>query len=66
MVTKIYRLVHSIMDLNKIVQELAEKGGKVRFVKEDMKFDGSNEGNSFLTLYFNILGFLHNLNVLLL
>jgi glycerol-3-phosphate responsive antiterminator len=33
------------MDLNKIVQGLSEKGVKVRFVKEDMKFDGSNEGN---------------------
>ena len=66
MVTKIYRLARSIMDLNKIVQELAEKGVKVRFVKEDMKFDGSNEGNSLQTLYFNILRFLHNLNVILL
>lgn len=50
------------MDLNKIVQELAEKG----VVKEDMKFDGSNEGNSLQTLLYNILGFLHNLNVILL
>ncbi|MDM5286416.1 hypothetical protein [Peribacillus frigoritolerans] len=48
------------MDLNKIVQELAEKGVKVRFVKDDMKFDGSNEGNSLQTLHFNTLGFLHN------
>ena len=45
-VTKIDRLARSIMDLNKIVHELAEKGVNVRFVKEDMKFDGSNEGNS--------------------
>lgn len=29
------------MDLNKIVHELAEKGFNVRFVKEDMKFDGA-------------------------
>ncbi|MGM0890881.1 MAG: recombinase family protein [Bacillota bacterium] len=50
-VTKIYRLARSIMDLNKIVHELAEKGVKVIFVKEDLKFDGSNEGNSLLTSY---------------
>ncbi|MFD4820231.1 recombinase family protein [Peribacillus butanolivorans] len=55
-VTKIDRLARSIMDLNKIVHELAEKGVNVRFVKEDMKFDGSNEGNSLQTLLFNILG----------
>ncbi|MBK5482060.1 recombinase family protein [Peribacillus sp. TH16] len=55
-VTKIDRLARSIMDLNKIVHELAEKGVNVRFVKEDMKFDGSNEANSLQTLLFNILG----------
>lgn len=55
-VTKIDRLARSIMDLNKIVHELAEKGVNVRFVKEDMKFNGSNEGNSLQTLLFNILG----------
>ncbi|WP_413023507.1 recombinase family protein [Peribacillus frigoritolerans] len=55
-VTKIDRLARSIMDLNKIVQGLDEKVVKVRFVKEDMKFDGSNEGNSLQTLLFNILG----------
>ncbi|MFE4814751.1 recombinase family protein [Peribacillus simplex] len=52
-VTKIDRLARSI---NKIVHELAEKGVNVRFVKEDMKFDRSNEGISLQTLLFNILG----------
>ncbi|MGM0890179.1 MAG: recombinase family protein [Bacillota bacterium] len=62
-VTKIDRLARSIMDLNKIVHELAEKGVIVRFVKEDMKFDGSNEGNSLQTLLFNIAQFERDLIV---
>ncbi|MFB7642169.1 recombinase family protein [Peribacillus butanolivorans] len=53
-VTEIDRLARSIMDLNKIVHELAEKGVNERFVREDMKFDGSNEENSLQTLLFNI------------
>jgi DNA invertase Pin-like site-specific DNA recombinase len=55
-VTKIDRLVRSIMDLNKIVQELPQKGVKVKFVKEAMEFDGSNENNGLQLLLFNILG----------
>jgi DNA invertase Pin-like site-specific DNA recombinase len=55
-VTKIDRLARSIMDLNKIVQELSPKGVKVKFVKEAMEFDGSNENNSLQLLLFNILG----------
>jgi DNA invertase Pin-like site-specific DNA recombinase len=56
-VTKIDRLARSIMDLNKIVQELAQKGVKVKFIKEAMEFDGSNENNNSLQLLlFNILG----------
>jgi DNA invertase Pin-like site-specific DNA recombinase len=55
-VTKIDRLARSIMDLNKIVQELSQKGVKVKFVKEAMEFDGSNENNSLQLLLFNILG----------
>ena len=55
-VTKIDRLARSIMDLNKIVQELAQKGVKVKFIKEAMEFDGSNENNNSLQLLlFNIL-----------
>ncbi|AZV45696.1 hypothetical protein BAOM_p043 (plasmid) [Peribacillus asahii] len=55
-ITKIDRLARSIMDLNKIVQELSEQGVKVRFVKEAIEFDGSNENNSLQLLLFNILG----------
>ena len=55
-VTKIDRLARSIMDLNKIVQELSQKGAKIKFVKEAMEFDGSNENNSWQLLLFNILG----------
>lgn len=56
-VTKIDRLARSIMDLNKIVQELAQKGVKVKFIKEAMEFDGSSESqNSLQQLLFNILG----------
>ena len=54
-VTKIDRLARSIMDLNKIVQELSQKGVKVKFVKEAMEFHGSNENNSLQLLLFNIL-----------
>jgi DNA invertase Pin-like site-specific DNA recombinase len=56
-VTKIDRLARSIIDLNKIVQELAQKGVKVKFIKEAMEFDGSSESkNSLQQLLFNILG----------
>lgn len=55
-VTKIDRLARSIMDLNKIVQLLADKGVKVKFIKDNMEFDGSNGSNSLQTLLFNILG----------
>jgi DNA invertase Pin-like site-specific DNA recombinase len=55
-VTKIDRLARSIIDLNKIVQELATKGVKVRFVKESMEFSPNGTGNSLQTLLFNILG----------
>ncbi len=56
-VTKIDRLARSIIDLSKIVQELADKGVKVRFVKEAMEFEAGSEGkNSLQTLLFNILG----------
>jgi DNA invertase Pin-like site-specific DNA recombinase len=55
-VTKIDRLARSIMDLNKIVQELAQKGVKVKFIKEAMEFGVSSDQNSLQQLLFNILG----------
>lgn len=53
-VTKIDRLARSIIDLNRIVKELNDKGVNVRFLKENMEFGGEN--GSLQTLLFNILG----------
>lgn len=55
-VTKIDRLARSIIDLNKIVKELNEKGISVQFLKENMTFAAGDEANSINTLLFNILG----------
>lgn len=55
-VTKIDRLARSIIDLNKIVDELKEKGVNVRFLKENMTFEADGKSNSLGTLLFNILG----------
>lgn len=55
-VTKIDRLARSIIDLNKIVDELKEKGVNVQFLKENMTFETDGKSNSLGTLLFNILG----------
>lgn len=55
-VTKIDRLARSIIDLNKIVQELAENGVSVRFISENMEFTAGEANNSLQTLLFNMLG----------
>lgn len=55
-VTKIDRLARSIMDLNKIVDELKVRGVNVQFLKENMTFDANGKSNSLGTLLFNILG----------
>lgn len=55
-VTKIDRLARSIIDLNKIVKKLNEKGVHVHFLKENMEFKAGNEASSMNTLLFNILG----------
>ncbi|GEN47188.1 recombinase family protein [Alkalibacillus haloalkaliphilus] len=55
-VTKIDRLARSIIDLNKIVQELNSKGVRVRFIKDNMEFKAGEEQNSMQTLLFNVLG----------
>lgn len=55
-VTKIDRLARSITDLNKIVDELMEKGVNVQFLKENMIFEANGKSNSLGTLLFNILG----------
>lgn len=55
-VTKIDRLARSIFDLNKIVDDLKERGINVRFLKENMTFEANGQENSLGTLMFNILG----------
>ena len=55
-VTKIDRLARSIIDLNKVVTELVEKGVNVSFVKENIEFQAGNANSSINTLLFNILG----------
>ncbi|WP_017187348.1 recombinase family protein [Alkalibacillus haloalkaliphilus] len=55
-VTKIDRLARSIIDLNKIVQELNSRGVSVRFIKDNMEFKAGAEQNSMQTLLFNVLG----------
>lgn len=55
-VTKIDRLARSIIDLNKIVQELNNKGVSIRFIKDNLDFKADQELNSTQSLMFNILG----------
>ncbi|MEW5552159.1 recombinase family protein [Peribacillus frigoritolerans] len=65
-VTKIYRLARSIMDLNKIVQELAQKGIKVKIVKETMEFlmDQMKTITAYNCCCLIFWVHLHNLNVI--
>ena len=55
-VTKIDRLARSIINLNKIVQEMTNKRVSIKFVKEALEFGAEKENNSLQTLLFNILG----------
>lgn len=55
-ITKIDRLARSITDLNKIVQELKQKGVSVHFISEGMSFKAEDKNNSLQTVIFNILG----------
>lgn len=55
-VTKIDRLARSIIDLNKLVSELIQKGVNVKFLKENIEFQAEENNNSLQTLLFNILG----------
>ena len=55
-VTKIDRLARSIIDLNKIVEELIEKGVSIVFINENMTFKADEKANGMNTLLFNILG----------
>jgi len=55
-VTKIDRLARSIIDLNKLVNEINEKKASVQFIKDNMTFAAGEENNSMHQLMFNILG----------
>nr|WP_144922400.1 recombinase family protein [Paenibacillus bovis] len=55
-VTKIDRLARSIIDLNKIVSELNEKGVSVVFIQDDMTFKTGGKITAMQELMFNILG----------
>lgn len=55
-VTKIDRLARSIMDLNKLVNKINEKGASVQFIKDNMTFEAGEQNHSMNQLMFNILG----------
>jgi len=55
-VSKIDRLARSIIDLNKLVNEINEKGASVQFLKDNMTFKTGDKGNSLQSLMFNVLG----------
>lgn len=55
-VTKIDRLARSIIDLNKLVSELTQKGVGVKFLKENIEFQAGENSNPLQTLLFNTLG----------
>ena len=55
-VTKIDRLARSIIDLNKIVTELNEKGVSVVFLRDNITFGAGKDNTSLNKLMFNILG----------
>lgn len=55
-VTKIDRLARSIIDLNKIVSELNDKGVSVVFVQDNLTFKADENVSAMEELMFNILG----------
>ncbi|WP_342578688.1 recombinase family protein [Psychrobacillus sp. FSL K6-2843] len=55
-VSKIDRLARSIIDLNKIVKELNEKGVSVIFLRDNITFGVGKVSTSLNQLMFNILG----------
>lgn len=55
-VTKIDRLARSIIDLNKIVTELTDKGVSVQFIRDNITFEAGKGASSINTLLFNMLG----------
>jgi len=55
-VTKIDRLARSIIDLNKIVAELNDKGVNVQFLRDNLVFNAGERAKGINGLMFNILG----------
>lgn len=55
-ITKIDRLARSIIDLNKIIQELKDKGVSVHFISEGISFRAGDKDSSMQTMLFNVLG----------
>src|SRR5699024_1725567 len=55
-VTKMDRLARSMMDLNKIINELTTKGVSVRFISENIEFKPEENANSLHPLLFHVLG----------
>lgn len=55
-VTKVDRLARSILDLNKIVNKLIERGTAITFIDHNITFQPHSESDSMQTLIFNILG----------
>lgn len=55
-VMKIDRLARSIIDLNKIVTELTDKGVSVQFIRDNITFEAGKGASSINTLLFNMLG----------
>ncbi len=55
-VTKIDRLARSIIDLNKIVAELNDKGVNVQFLRDNLTFNAGERAKGINGLIFNILG----------
>lgn len=55
-VTKIDRLARSLIDLNKIVKEITDKGANIHFMKENIEFSANHQSNPLQLLLFNLLG----------
>lgn len=55
-ITKIDRLARSIIDLNKIVTELNDKGVSVVFIQDNLTFTAGENVTAMQELMFNILG----------
>src|SRR5699024_6162441 len=53
---KMDRLARSMMDLNKIINELTTKGVSVRFISENIEFKPEENANSLHPLLFHVLG----------